>query len=104
LPYRLCWRRLTTYPYILGRRWLVAFIFGLIHGFGFAAVLADLGLIDSTLVVALIGFNIGVEIGQLCIVIVFVPIAFSLRRSNFYLNIVIVGGSILVVLIGARGL
>ena len=89
------------YPYILGRRWLVAFIFGLIHGFGFAAVLADLGLTDSTLVIALIGFNIGVEIGQLCIVIAFVPLAYSLRHSKFYQHTVIYGGSILVVLIAS---
>lgn len=89
------------YPFILGRRWLVAFIFGLIHGFGFAAVLADLGLTNSTLVIALIGFNIGVEIGQLCIVIVFVPIAYSLRHSRFYQNTVIYGGSVLVVLIAS---
>lgn len=89
------------YPYILGRRWLVAFIFGLIHGFGFATVLADLGLTDSTLVVALVGFNVGVEIGQLCIVIVFVPIAYSLRHSRFYQNLVIYGGSVLVVLIAS---
>lgn len=89
------------YPFILGRRWLVAFIFGLIHGFGFAAVLADLGLTNSTLVIALIGFNIGVEIGQLCIVIVFVPIAYGLRHTKFYQNSVIAGGSILVLLIAS---
>lgn len=89
------------YPFILGRRWLVAFVFGLIHGFGFAAVLADLGLTDSTLVLALVGFNIGVEIGQLCIVIVFVPIAYSLRHSKFYQHTIVCGGSILVVLIAS---
>ena len=89
------------YPYILGRRWIVAFVFGLIHGFGFATVLADLGLQDSTLAIALIGFNIGVEIGQLCIVVLFVPIAYSLRQSKFYQHIIVGGGSSLVVLIAS---
>ena len=89
------------FPYILGRRWMVAFIFGLIHGFGFATVLADLGLQDSTLAIALIGFNVGVEIGQLCIVTVFVPVAYGLRHSKFYQTIIVGGGSILVVLIAS---
>ena len=78
---------------------MVAFIFGLIHGFGFATVLADLGLQDSTLAIALIGFNVGVEIGQLCIVMVFVPVAYGLRKSKFYQTIVVGGGSIFVVLV-----
>ncbi len=89
------------YPYVLGRRWLVAFSFGLIHGFGFATVLADLGLTNSTLVLALVGFNIGVEIGQLCIVSVFVPIAYALRHSNFYQKTVFYIGSALIVLLAS---
>ena len=55
-------------PWSQGRRWVVAFGFGLIHGFGFASVLADLGLPRDTLVLALVGFNLGVECGQLAIV------------------------------------
>ena len=45
------------------RRWVLAFVFGLIHGFGFASVLADLGLPQDALVLALVGFNVGVELG-----------------------------------------
>jgi len=48
------------FPIILGRRWVVAFCFGLIHGFGFASVLTDLGLPSSVLALALVGFNLGV--------------------------------------------
>ena len=81
------------------RRWLMAFAFGLIHGFGFASVLADLGLPQDALVLALIGFNAGVEIGQLCIVAVFLPIAFSLRATRFYRVGVLTGGSLLVALL-----
>jgi hypothetical protein len=49
-------------------RWLVTFVFGLIHGFGFASVLRDYGLPRDALVPALAAFNVGVEIGQLLIV------------------------------------
>ena len=63
------------------RRALVAFGFGLIHGFGFASVLADLGLPQGALVLSLVGFNVGVELGQLAIVALFLPLAYLLRRS-----------------------
>ncbi|MCA1527754.1 HupE/UreJ family protein [Bradyrhizobium yuanmingense] len=55
------------------RRWRVAFLFGLIHGFGFAGVLRDIGLPPNTAVPALAAFNIGVEIGQVAIVAVALP-------------------------------
>ena len=65
------------FPLFEKRRWVVAFGFGLIHGFGFASVLADLGLPRDALVLALVGFNLGVEAGQLAIVAVFLPLAFA---------------------------
>jgi len=65
-------------------RWLMAFCFGLIHGFGFASALADLGLPQGALALALVGFNVGVELGQLAIVAVFLPLAFRLRATAFY--------------------
>ncbi|MDF2462316.1 MAG: hypothetical protein K0Q43_551 [Ramlibacter sp.] len=83
------------------RRWLMAFVFGLIHGFGFASVLADLGLPQNALVLALVGFNVGVELGQMAIVVAFVPVAFWLRRTLFYRHGVLTFGSILVALIAA---
>jgi hypothetical protein len=83
------------------RRWVLAFAFGLIHGFGFASVLADLGLPQGALVLALVGFNVGVEVGQMAIVVVFVPIAFWLRATRFYRRGVLTVGSILVALIAA---
>jgi len=49
-------------------RWFVAFVFGLIHGFGFAGVLVEIGLPPERLAPALLGFNLGVELGQLAIV------------------------------------
>ena len=86
-------------PVVLGRRWLVAFCFGLIHGFGFASVLADLGLPRDALLLALVGFNLGVEAGQLCIVGTFLPLAFLMRRSAFYLRGIMTGGSVLIALV-----
>jgi len=82
-------------PVVERRRWIVAFAFGLIHGFGFASVLAELGLPQETLVLSLLGFNLGVETGQLAIVAVFLPLAFWLRNSRFYRRGVFIGGSLL---------
>jgi hypothetical protein len=86
-------------PVVEEKRWLMAFLFGLIHGFGFASVLADLGLPRDALLLALVGFNLGVEAGQLAIVAAFVPLAFMLRRTAFYRRILMTGGSLLVALI-----
>ena len=83
------------------KRWVMAFVFGLIHGFGFASVLADLGLPQQALALALVGFNLGVEVGQIAIVALFVPIAFALRRTRFYRKGVLTFGSILVAIIAA---
>jgi hypothetical protein len=88
-----------VHPVIAGRRWLMAFVFGLIHGFGFASVLADLGLPNGSLLLALAGFNLGVEAGQLAVVAVFLPLAFMLRDSVVYRRGLMAGGSLLVALL-----
>ena len=87
------------WPVFRGRRWIVAFVFGLIHGFGFASVLADLGLPQGALALALLGFNLGVEVGQLAIVAAFLPTAHALRRSGFYRVAVFKGGSVAIALL-----
>lgn len=79
-------------PLVKGR-WLMAFSFGLIHGFGFASVLAELGLPPDALALSLVGFNLGVELGQMAIVAVFLPLAFVLRHTAFYQRGVLRGGS-----------
>lgn len=79
----------------------VAFGFGLIHGFGFASVLGDLGLTAGTFGVALLGFNVGVELGQLAIVAVFLPLAYALRFTAFYRWVVLRGGSVAIALLAA---
>ncbi|WP_373888774.1 HupE/UreJ family protein [Massilia sp. ZL223] len=75
------------------RRWAAAFVFGLLHGFGFASVLADLGLAGQSQALALVGFNVGVELGQLAIVALFLPLAYHLRATAFYRRMVLTGGS-----------
>jgi HupE / UreJ protein len=84
------------FPIVRERRWAVAFAFGLIHGLGFASVLADLGLHGLNLALALIGFNAGVEVGQLAIVLVFIPIAFALRATAFYRRAFMPGGAVVI--------
>ena len=86
-------------PLVLGRRWIVAFAFGLVHGFGFASVLAELGLPQDALLVALLGFNLGVEAGQLAIVAVFLPAAFWMRRTWLYRRLLFSGGSAVIALV-----
>jgi hypothetical protein len=85
-----------VFPLFRERRWVMAFVFGLIHGFGFAGVLSDLGLPQDALILALIGFNLGVEAGQLAIVAVFLPLAFALRHTFIYRRIVLTGGSLVI--------
>jgi hypothetical protein len=89
------------WPVVHGRRWLVAFGFGLIHGFGFASVLTDLGLPQGALLVALVGFNLGVEGGQLAIIAAFLPLAFALRRTWLYRRLIFIGGSAAIVLVAS---
>ncbi|MCR9277327.1 MAG: HupE/UreJ family protein [Pseudomonadaceae bacterium] len=57
-------------PDTLARRkpWLIAFLFGLLHGFGFAGALAEIGLPDNALALALLLFNVGIELGQLAVI------------------------------------
>ncbi len=87
-------------PLFRGRRPPAAFAFGLVHGFGFAGVLAGLGLPQGALVWNLFAFNIGVELGQMAIVAVFLPLAFLARHTWFYRQ-ALTSGSALIALLAA---
>lgn len=65
-------------------RWRIAGAFGFIHGFGFAGALGEVGLPEGNLVAALAGFNIGVELGQLTIMLLVVPIIAMALKRPFY--------------------
>ena len=82
------------FPVVANGRWIAAFGFGLLHGFGFAGALADLGLPAGSLTLSLAGFNLGVEAGQLAIVCLFLPLAFALRSTWTYRRLVLAGGSV----------
>jgi hypothetical protein len=85
-------------PLFRGQRPLAAFAFGLVHGFGFAGVLADLGLPKGALVWSLFAFNAGVELGQMAIVAVFLPLAWFARRSWFYRQVLTTGSAMIALL------
>jgi hypothetical protein len=76
-----------------GRSAGLAFGFGLIHGFGFAGALSEIGAQGAPLWQTLLGFNLGVEAGQLSIVAVFLPVAYVLRQTRFYRTGVLYAGS-----------
>ena len=83
-------------PFIKGPRWVMVSVFGLAHGFGFAGPLQDLGLRQGALALPLLGFNLGVEIGQLALVALLLPLAVALRMAPLYRLAVVRGGSALV--------
>ncbi len=85
------------YPLLAkGKEWIIAFAFGLFHGFGFASVLGDLGLSGDYMVLSLVGFNIGVELGQIIIVCLIFPVLFLLRKTRIYRPILIYGSAFLI--------
>jgi hypothetical protein len=84
------------FPVVANGRWMAAFGFGLLHGFGFAGALHDLGLPAGSLALSLFGFNLGVEAGQLAIVAVFLPVAFALRSTRAYRRLMFAGGSVVI--------
>lgn len=84
------------YPRFSGKEWLIAFVFGLFHGFGFASVLAERGLVGNYLGLSIFGFNLGVEIGQLAIILLVFPILYLLRKTFLYPKIRVFGSIILI--------
>lgn len=83
----------------LVHRWLITFLFGLVHGFGFSNVLREFGLTSGRLAVSLFSFNAGVEAGQLAFVAVVFPMLWYLGRSRWNEHVV-GGGSVLIMGLG----
>ena len=81
------------YPILRRDRWLAAFALGLLHGFGFSSTLNDAGLTGRALLATLFGFNVGVELGQMSLVILFIPVAWLLRNHRLYRDLVLRAGS-----------
>ncbi len=88
------------YPVFRGRRIAVTFFFGLIHGFGFAGVLSELNLPTVDFAWALLQFNVGLELGQLAIVLAAAGALYLLRRLPNYPLWAIRGGSFAAIVVG----
>lgn len=82
-------------------RLILVFLFGLLHGLGFAGVLTDFGMPQDDFAVALISFNVGVEFGQLAVIaLAFVLLSIWFKDQSIYRRIVIVPGSALITVTG----
>jgi hydrogenase/urease accessory protein HupE len=84
-------------------RWLLTFAFGLIHGFGFASVLREMGIGASAggVTMPLFAFNLGVELGQIVVAAIALPIIWRLRKKEFFMHYGVPACSVLVALAGA---
>jgi len=83
-----------VYPIFARWTYHVVFVFGLFHGLGFASVLEHLTAARRAVVETLLGFNLGVEIGQLMIIALAFPIVFLLRRQAVYQTVVLKAGAL----------
>ena len=82
-------------------RLVLVFVFGLLHGLGFAGVLSEFGMPDDDFAVALISFNVGVELAQLTVIaLAFVLVGFWFRNKHWYRKVIIVPGSALIAITG----
>lgn len=82
-------------------RLALIFAFGLLHGMGFAGVLSDFGMPDDAFAIALISFNVGVELGQLAVIaLAFVMLSLWFRNKPWYRNYIIIPASLMIALTG----
>ena len=79
----------------------VVFIFGLFHGFGFASVLAHLGVLGEHMALSLFGFNLGVEIGQIAVILVIFPVLYMIRNYAFFPKIILRFGAVALIMLSA---
>ena len=82
-------------------RTLLVFSFGLLHGLGFASVLAEFGLPEGQFLPALIGFNIGVEIGQLSVIaIAYFLLGLPFGKKLYYRTVISIPASCIIAAVG----
>lgn len=89
------------YPLVLRLGWLT-FAFGLLHGMGFAGALGELGLPADQQFLTVLAFNLGVELGQMAIVLVVLPLLISIRNYSAYIPYGLKGLSIVIVLVAIQ--
>jgi HupE / UreJ protein len=81
------------FPLVTEARARIAFAFGLLHGFGFASVLTEMGLPAGARLISLLAFNCGIETGQLAVVLAVMPMVYGLRRLEVYRRALLPWGS-----------
>jgi len=82
-------------------RLVVVFLFGLLHGMGFASMLADFGMPKNSFVIALISFNVGVELGQLSIIaLAFAFVSYWFRNKSWYRKVIVIPVSLMIGIVG----
>jgi hypothetical protein len=86
------------HPILPNREWALSFAFGLFHGMGFASLVADLEVSRTSQLVSLLGRNVGIEIGQVIVILVAFPALFLLRRTSVYQPLLTIGSAVLAVL------
>lgn len=87
------------FPRVAVREWVIAFVFGLFHGFGFASVMADIGMLGEFMALSVLGFNVGVELGQIAIIAVVFPVLYLIRNARWYIPVVVRLGSMALIFV-----
>ena len=81
-------------------RLAVVFIFGLIHGLGFAGALSEFNLEPGSLIAGLLGFNLGVEFGQLAVIGLALILTLGIKDPKTYRTLIVIPGSVLIAVAG----
>ena len=89
------------WPMIVRLGW-ITFCFGLLHGMGFASVLGELGLSNEYQLMSILAFNLGVEIGQLVILAICLPLLMLLRNNPWYKKAIMPAGSMLIAIMAIQ--
>jgi len=84
-------------PIAPNREPVIAFVFGLVHGMGFASLVSELDVSTTTQLISLLGRNVGIEIGQAIVVLITFPALYLLRRTPIYRPMFVVGSLVLTV-------
>lgn len=98
----IVWIAVENIVYTETNKWrpLIVFGFGLLHGLGFAAVLSEYGLPEGSLVPSLLAFNIGVELGQLLVLVIAAALVWFVRKKSWYRRRIQIPASLLIALVG----
>ena len=85
-------------PVFIGKEWMIAFGFGLFHGFGFASILKESAMRGEFLELTLFGFNLGVEVGQVAIICLLFPMLYFIRNLKLYTGLLVTGSVVLMMI------